>query len=156
MKNPTRILALLATVALQLSATADEATNPVEKIDGFTNTPMEADGKWHVHDPARPQPPVVTPGATFSHGAPAPADAEILFDGHGLAKWINARGVAANWKTNDDYVETAPLGGGIRTRGKWADFQLHVEWASPNPPRMTVRPPFQGVQAKATRGSTSP
>lgn len=25
-------------------------------------------------------------------------------------------------------------GGGIRTRGKWADFQLHVEWASPKPP----------------------
>ena len=26
------------------------------------------------------------------------------------------------------------MGGGSRTRGKWADFQLHVEWASPNPP----------------------
>ena len=25
--------------------------------------------------------------------------------------------------------------GGIRTRGKWADFQLHVEWATPTPAR---------------------
>ena len=108
-----------------------------EPIDGFTTTPMEADGKWHVHDPARPQPQVVTPGATFSHGAPPPSDAEVLFDGHGLAKWINARGTEANWKTHGDYVETAPNGGGIRTRGKWADFQLHVEWASPNPPHGT-------------------
>jgi len=113
------------------------ATAVNEPIDGFTSTPLEADGKWHVHDPARPQPPVITPGATFSHGAPPPSDAEILFDGHGLAKWINARGGDANWKTHGDYVETAPNGGGIRTRGKWADFQLHVEWASPNPPHGT-------------------
>ena len=37
----------------------------------------------------------------------------------------------------DDYMETAARGGGIRTRGKWADFQLHVEWASPTPPKGT-------------------
>jgi hypothetical protein len=30
-------------------------------------------------------------------------------------------------------METAPRGGAIRTRGKWADFQLHVEWATPTP-----------------------
>ena len=95
---------------------------------------MEAGGKWHVHDPARPQPQVITPGATFSHGAPAPSDAEVLFNGTGLAKWVNSRGTPANWHTKGDYVETAPSGGGIRTIGKWADFQLHVEWATPNPP----------------------
>ena len=37
----------------------------------------------------------------------------------------------------DGYVETAGRGGGIRTRGKWADFQLHVELATPNPPHGT-------------------
>ena len=110
---------------------------PEEVIDGFTDTPMQANGKWHVHDPARPQPQVITPGATFSQGAPAPSDAEILFDGKGLAKWQNASGGDAAWKTTADYVETAPQGGGIRTRGKWADFQLHVEFATPNPPNGT-------------------
>ncbi len=125
-------------LALRLPAfAAGDTSTQGEKIDGFTDTPMEADGKWHVHDPARPQPPVVTPGAAFSQAAPAPSDAEVLFDGHGLAKWENIQGGDATWKTNDDYVETAPRGGGIRTRGKWADFQLHVEWASPNPPRGT-------------------
>ncbi len=98
---------------------------------------MEPTGKWHVHDPARPQPAVVTPGATFSQGAPAPSDAEVLFDGHGLAKWESVHGTEATWNTHDDFVETAPKGGGIRTKGKWADFQLHVEWASPNPPHGT-------------------
>ena len=100
---------------------------------------MEPDGKWQVHDRNRPQPPVAAPGATFSQGAPAPADAEVLFDGTGLAKWENERGEVATWITNADYVESvasgSTLGGGIRTKGKWADFQLHVEWASPNPPK---------------------
>jgi len=99
---------------------------------------LEPSGKWQVHDRSRPLPPVVTPGASFSQGAPAPSDAEVLFNGNGLAKWQNEQGGPATWKTNADYVETVPsgntVGGGIRTRGKWADFQLHVEWASPNPP----------------------
>jgi hypothetical protein len=129
------VIALAAVFSIHSSTFAEDATNGVEKIDGFTDTPMEADGKWHVHDPNRPQPQVVTPGATFSQGASAPSDAEILFDGTGLAKWENNHGGDATWKTNGDYVETAPMGGGIRTRGKWADFQLHVEWATPNPPR---------------------
>jgi hypothetical protein len=98
---------------------------------------MEPSGKWFVHDDKRPQPKIVTPGETFSLGAPAPSDAEVLFDGKGLAKWENEKGGDAIWKTNADYVETIPsgktIGGGIRTRGKWEDFQLHVEWSAPNP-----------------------
>jgi len=114
---------------------ADGAAKDVETIDGFRDTPMLPGGRWHLHDPDRPQPRVVTPGATFSQNAPAPSDAEVLFDGKDLSKWQNNRGQDATWRVADGYVETAARGGGIRTRGKWADFQLHVEWASPNPPR---------------------
>jgi hypothetical protein len=106
----------------------------IDGVAGFQDTPLEPDGKWHVHDPARPQPSVVTPGNAFSLGANPPSDAEVLFDGHGLEKWQNMQGSPARWKTNEDYVETAARGGSIRTRGSWADFQLHVEWATPNPP----------------------
>ena len=94
---------------------------------------MEADSQWHVHDPDRPQPRVVTPGATFSQNAGVPSDAEVLFDGTNLAKWQGAGGGDAKWKVENGYVETQS-GGGIRTRGKWADFQLHVEFSEPNPP----------------------
>jgi hypothetical protein len=90
-------------------------------------------GKWHVHDPDRPQPPVITPGATFSQNAPAPSDAEMLFDGKDLSKWQTAGGQEAKWNVENGYVETQ-RGGGIRTRGKWSDFQLHVEFSEPNPP----------------------
>jgi len=113
---------------------ADRPTSEGEQIDGFRDTPMLPGSKWHLHDPDRPQPPVVMPGSTFSQNAPAPSDAEILFDGKDLSKWQSARGRPATWKVQDGYVETR-AGGGIRTRGKWADFQLHVEWASPTPPK---------------------
>jgi hypothetical protein len=95
---------------------------------------MQPVGKWRVHDSRRPQPCVITPGASFSQGAPVPSDAEVLFDGKGLEKWENEKGGVAAWRQSDDYMETAPHTSGIRTRGKWADFQLHVESAAPNPP----------------------
>jgi Domain of Unknown Function (DUF1080) len=106
----------------------------VDGISGFQDTALLPGTRWHIHDPARTQPEVVTPGNNFSAGAAAPSDAEVLFDGHGLAKWEMLKGGDATWKTAGDYVETAPKGGSIRTRGAWADFQLHVEWATPNPP----------------------
>ena len=102
------------------------------QIDGFRDTPMLPGGQWHVHDPDRPQPRVVTPGASFSQNAPAPADAEVLFNGADLSKWQNSRGGDATWKVQDGCMEVT-RGGGIRTRGQWADFQLHVEWAAPVP-----------------------
>jgi hypothetical protein len=124
------IACLTALIPFSPSAAAQET------IDGFRDTPIVPGTQWHLHDPDRPQPPVVTPGPTFSQGAPAPSDAEVLFDGRDLSKWQNGRGENAGWKVQDGYVETE-RGGGIRTRGKWADFQLHVEWASPTPPRGT-------------------
>jgi hypothetical protein len=129
-------LSLLALGVASAALAAEGATNQVN-TDGFRNTPIIPGTKWHLHDPDRPQPPVVTPGSTFSQGASAPSDAEVLFDGKDLAQWQNNRGQDATWRVVDGYVETAPRGGGIRTRGKWADFQLHVEWAAPNPPRGT-------------------
>jgi hypothetical protein len=124
----------LTAAAIRTSAFA--ADGPSDPIDGFRDTPMEAGGKWHVHDPDRPQPPVVTPGDAFSQEAPAPSDAEMLFDGKDLSKWETESGKDATWKVQDGYVETQ-RGGGIRTRGKWADFQLHVEFSEPNPPHGT-------------------
>jgi hypothetical protein len=119
-------LCLLALRIASAALAAEGATNQVN-TDGFRDTPIIPGTKWHLHDPDRPQPPVVTPGSTFSQGAPAPSDAEVLFDGKDLAKWQNNRGQDATWRVVDGCVETAPRGGGIRTRGKWADFQLHVE-----------------------------
>ena len=107
------------------------ATNEVN-TDGFRDTPMIPGTKWHLHDPDRPQPPVVTPGPSATLGMAPPSDAEVLFDGKDLAKWQNDRGQAANWLVTNGCLVTG-RSGGIRTVGKWADFQLHVEWAAPLP-----------------------
>jgi len=148
MKISSRAVALLillgwAPYSSPAQAPARSApASPGERIEGFKNTSMLPGGRWHQHDPDRPQPEVVTPGATFSQGAPPPSDAELLFDGKDLSKWQGVQGKDltgkaqdASWKVQDGYVEvTPPKGNDIRTRGKWSDFQLHVEWAAPSPP----------------------
>jgi hypothetical protein len=103
---------------------------PLKAIEGFTDTPMQPNGKWHVHDPNRPLPPVVTPGATFSHMAPPPSDAVVLFDGTDLSKWRGSGG-PPQWKVENGYMETVPKTGPLRTRDEFGDFQLHLEFATP-------------------------
>ncbi len=104
--------------------------------DGFTDTPMLPGLQWHVHDPARPHPPVVTPGAT---PGVAPSDAVVLFDGHDLSKWAHhGTGADSNrlldpkWVVRDGYFETGARTGSLYTRESFGDIQLHVEWASPS------------------------
>jgi hypothetical protein len=132
-----QILICLPILAVRVPTfAADTADRPGEAIDGFRDTPMLPGSQWHLHDPDRPQPRVVTPAPTFSLNAPPPSDAEVLFDGKDLSKWQNSRGQPAPWKVQDGYMETAGREG-IRTRGKWADFQLHVEFATPVPAKGT-------------------
>jgi hypothetical protein len=90
---------------------------------------------WHVHDPARPHPKVVTPGAV--PGAP-PSDAIVLFDGKDLAQWAQAgkgadkgKLVDPKWPVRNGYFEVAPDTGELRTRDAFGDIQLHVEWSEP-------------------------
>jgi hypothetical protein len=63
--------------------------------------------RLRIHDPERPQPPVVTPGETVS--VPAPSDAVVLFDGKDLSKWVNrAQNGAespATWPVHDGFFE---------------------------------------------------
>ena len=84
--NATIRLSLLLTGVVSL------ATSRCLAAEGYTDTPMQPDGKWHVHDPNRPKPRVVTPPAQFSQGAKAPADAVVLFDGKDFSKWQGEKG----------------------------------------------------------------
>jgi hypothetical protein len=111
---------------------APAAAAPGERIEGFKEH-LIAGSKWYQHDPDRPQPDIVTPGATFSQAAPPPSDAELLFDGKDLSKWQTMSGQPAPWKVQDGYVEVTGRND-IRTKGTWSDFQLHVEFSEPNPP----------------------
>jgi len=107
------------------------AQKPAENPDlGFTDTPMLPGLPFHVHDPARPHPPTVTPSA---QPGGAPSDAVVLFDGKDLSHWTRAGAgaAAAGWKVENGYAEVAPNSGDIATKEKFGDIQLHLEWTSP-------------------------
>lgn len=79
-----------------------------------------------------PQPPVVTPGDSYTIAPPS--DAIILFDGKNLDAWKSSReeGGPAQWTINSDGSFTvAPRTGGIETKEHFDSYQLHIEWASP-------------------------
>ncbi len=78
---------------------------------------------------ADPAPPVVTPAATFSHGAPPPSDAVVLFDGKDLSQWKAGNGGEPKWKLVEGAMQVN--GGDIMTKEEFGDIQLHIEWASP-------------------------
>jgi len=103
---------------------------PAAEPLGYTDTPKVPGQPWHIHDPDRPRPAVVKPGETFSHGAPPPADATVLFDGKDLSKWKSDKG-DAGWRVENGYMEVVKGRGNIRTREEFGDFQLHLEFATP-------------------------
>lgn len=136
-RTPVAFMALFLAVAVSGSFAEDkEKPKPApakkDPPTGYTDTPVLPDQKWRVHDDTRPRPAVVTPGETFSHGAPAPSDAIVLFDGTDLSKWKDQKtGEAAGWKVENGYMEVAPGSGSIQTKDEFGDFQLHIEFATP-------------------------
>jgi hypothetical protein len=137
MKNKIIILNLLSAVAA-VSIHAQTSNAPaapkfkdivIDGVEGFQDTPMQPDGKWHVHDPARPQPPIVTPGASFSENAAPPGDAIVLFDGKDLSQWRTQDGKPAPWKIEDGVMVSAKTN--IMSTQKFGDIQLHLEFREP-------------------------
>ncbi len=60
----------------------------------------------------------------------------VLFDGTNLNAWEARSGGAATWPVSGGSMES--LGGDIRTKQKFGDFRLHVEWYEPSyPPEVT-------------------
>ena len=69
------------------------------------------------------EPRVVTPGKQQD----APSDAVVLFDGKDLSAWDNAK----NSKVKDGAMISG--GGDVRSKAKFGDCQLHIEWSAPVP-----------------------
>jgi len=168
--NTNRCPILIAAVALLSCVIAVTAQNPGQGAGraaragtqgdelGFTDTPMLPGLPYHVHDPGRPHPPVVTPAA---QPGGAPSDAIVLFDGKDLSQWTFSRGAPGGarggarggpamtdemrarmekaaqsqpplgWKLENGYVEVIPRAGNLITKEKFGDTQLHVEFQMP-------------------------
>jgi hypothetical protein len=105
------------------------ALNVNAEEPGYTDTPLIPGSSWRVHDQARPQPKIVEPGSG-DIGATPPADAVVLFDGKNLNKWARTDGnpIGDGIKNGAfDIVAT----GQLRTKEEFGDFQLHIEWRTP-------------------------
>jgi hypothetical protein len=105
---------------------------PNGEVWGFSDSAFNPGSRWRIHDPDRPQPPVVTASAPVT--VPPPSDAIALFDGKDLSAWVTrGRGgeiSPAGWAVHDGYFESGP-GGSISTRDSFGDVQLHLEFATP-------------------------
>ena len=114
------VLLLVSTAGL---AQKNYPTTPPEK------SPMPM--KPEMTEIWEPQVKVVTPGEEA--GEP-PSDAIVLFDGKDLDQWVSQKDTttAAPWSIKEGYFEVVPGTGGIQTKMKFGDMQLHLEWSAPD------------------------
>ncbi len=76
-----------------------------------------------------PKVPVIQPGAEV--GVP-PSDAINLFDGTDVNKeWTDRAGNPTKWIVKDNELVCVKGSGIIKTKRKFNDFQLHIEWKAP-------------------------
>jgi len=140
------VAALLVVSSVVVNA-HDDMSKPVIKVE----TRLDAKGKKipymfidgilvHETDPSKqPQPVVVTPGTESTPDVPgkAPSDAVVLFDGsaESFAGWTDEKGNPTKWKLVNGALESVKKAGYIQTKQKFGSCQLHIEWATPNPPK---------------------
>ena len=88
----------------------------------FSQKDPEATEVWF------PEARVVTPA---ENNAP-PSDAIVLFDGKNLEEWSSMNDAKAEWKVEDDFMTVVKGKGNIKTKRKFSDIQLHIEWRTPS------------------------
>src|SRR3954463_7629015 len=99
MRN-TILGARIAIVIMLVAAVcfAADAAAPTPGQLGYDDTPMQPNGRWHIHDSKRPQPPVVTPAGGSAEPVAAPADATILIGaGNDFSAWQMMDGSPVTW-----------------------------------------------------------
>jgi Domain of Unknown Function (DUF1080) len=91
------------------------------EIHGYPDGPKLPGVPYVVHDPARPQPPVVKTGGAIS--VKPPSDAIVLFDGKSLDAWT------PGWVIKDGSM--VATGKDISSKQSFGAIQMHFEWRLP-------------------------
>jgi len=121
-------------LTLPLFAVLAYAAEPAKPAEPKKEKPFTPGGIYRQGDMNRPRPTVITPPTA----ATAPSDANVLFDGKDLSKFIRKprkddkdQSDVPNWKIENGYAEIKPKGGDINTKDKFGSCQIHLEWATP-------------------------
>ena len=118
------IVSLFMVFSLSSLAQVTDSTILVNEVP---KTPLPSPEVTEIWEP---EVPVITPSENY--GDP-PSDAIILFDGTDLSKeWMGTRrDTMPRWKVEDGYFTVVPRTGNIKTKRKFGDCQLHIEWRTP-------------------------
>ncbi|MGC4049439.1 MAG: DUF1080 domain-containing protein [Paludibaculum sp.] len=128
LSRPTPLHFILLSALTATACLSQQAPHKNRDL-GYDDTPLIPGQKWRVHDNTRKHPPKVTAAA---QPGGAPSDAIVLFDGKDLSQWVarlrGGKEGPAEWKVENGYMEVVPGKGGIATKEKFGDAQIHVEW----------------------------
>jgi hypothetical protein len=87
--------------------------------------PASATEDWSV------KPPLVIPAESY---AQPPSDAIVLYSGQqDLDKWEHLDDSNVKWQTSGDEITIVPKTTDIRTKQRFGNIQLHIEWKTPDP-----------------------
>nr|WP_312107930.1 DUF1080 domain-containing protein [Stenotrophomonas indicatrix] len=84
-----------------------------------------------ARDPAKTEVWTPVPATVATPPGKAPSDAIVLFDGKDASAWESEQGGRVPWAVADGAMTIVPGSKGIRTRQRFCDIQLHVEWRTP-------------------------
>jgi hypothetical protein len=118
------IFSLVLFTAIIVSVRGQQPTRPVTVRQNDLNkmTP----GMTEIMDP---EVKIIQPGASDRD---APSDAIILFDGTDInSKWVDSQGNPSKWIVKDGSLICVKGSGVIKTKQKFSNFQLHIEWKTP-------------------------
>ena len=124
MKKNLLFTAVLAASFFMLQAQTPDSLKRKYILDSISGAGPQATEYYF------PEPPIVTPGA--SPGMP-PSDAIVLFDGKNLNEWADDRDSTepAKWIVADGIFTVNKKVSDIRTKRRFTDFQLHIEYRIP-------------------------
>jgi hypothetical protein len=88
-------------------------------------------GASAARDPAKTEVWTPVPATVATPPGKAPSDAIVLFDGKDVSAWESEQGGRVPWTVADGAMTIVPGSKGIRTRQRFCDIQLHVEWRAP-------------------------
>jgi|WetSurMetagenome_2_1015567.scaffolds.fasta_scaffold04211_6 hypothetical protein len=98
-----------------------------------TATPPPVDSKKMAPEMTEiwdPEVKIIQPGAKDSD---SPSDAIVLFNGSDInMEWTDNDGNPSKWIVNDGTLISVKGAGVIKTKRKFSNFQLHIEWKTPS------------------------